>query len=196
MSERGLTSAMSTAVAAGGTYRPVMFFEGEYVASGSPSNQAAYLRLFSGIGPLAWDGKTWTGGGNFLSFSKITETRDVRAVGFGVRLSGMPSDIVALALSNVRLGRAGRLWLGLYDASGSLIADPGLMQEGVLDRVSFSDSGDTGDIVAQYESRLIELNRPRARFYTPEDQRIDYPADEGLAFVASIQSGLDIAWDV
>ena len=37
------------------------------------------------------------------------------------------------------------------------------------------------------ESKLIDLERSRARRYTSEDQKIDYPDDKGLDFIADLQ---------
>ena len=41
--------------------------------------------------------------------------------------------------------------------------------------------------------RLIDLDRSRARRFTSEDQKIDYPDDKGLEMVASLQDTV-IIW--
>jgi hypothetical protein len=43
------------------------------------------------------------------------------------------------------------------------------------------------------ESRLIDLERSRERRYTSEDQKIDYPNDKGLEFIADLQDK-EIVW--
>lgn len=190
MTARSLTAGMLTAIAAG-TVRPALFFEGVYDSGGSD----AYLRLWTGVGSISWNGHTWVGGGEQLGISQLEETRDVKAVGFTVTLSGMPSSLVAIALASVRQGRAGTLWLGCFDASNALIADPYQLQKGRFDIVVIEDAGETCTIAAQYESRLVDLERPRERFYTSEDQYLDFAADLGFAFVPDIQNGVDIPWD-
>ncbi len=110
MAERGLTAGVLAAIAAR-TIRPVLFFEGEYVSGGA----AAYLRLFTGIGTLSWDGKTWTGGRDLLSITPIKESRDLVAIGFAVRMSGLPAAKLSIALQSMRKNKPGKLWLGFFE---------------------------------------------------------------------------------
>lgn len=185
MAARDLTSGMAAAVAAG-TVRPAMFLEGEFAGS-------QFLRLWTGVGTYAWNGHDWIGGGQLLSLSVIEETADNKAVGFAVTLSGMPSANISLALQSARQGKPGKLWLALFDANGALIADPYLVRRGRFDVMVIDDAGDTCTIQAQYEDRLIDLERPRGRRYTNEDQQIDYPGDLGFAYVPSLQD-MQITW--
>lgn len=191
MAQRALTAAMATEVQAG-TLRPVLFYEGEFAAAGSPS-EAQYLRLWTGIGETTWDGKTWTGAGNLLSISPIEEKSAIEAIGFTVSLSGMPSANVSLALASVRQGKPGKVWLGAIDAAGAIIADPYLVQQGKFDVIVLEDDGEHCMIAAQYESRLVDLLRPRERHYTLEDQQLDYAGDLGFEYVPSLQD-MELLW--
>ena len=175
---RDLTAGMLTAIAAG-TVRPAIFYEGEYESGGSP----AYLRLWSGIGPLSWDSKTWAGAGELLGLSPVEETVVVKAT----TLSGVPAALVAVALSGVRQNRPGTIWFACLDASGAVIADPMVLRRGLLDTVRTRDTEASSDITVSYASRLVDLERPRARYYTPEDHKIDHPADLGFDFVPALQ---------
>lgn len=184
MAARGLTAGVAAAIAAG-TVRPALFYEGEY--------QGGTLRLWSGIGPIVWNSLTWVGAGTLASVSPLEETRQTTAVGFTVSLSGMSSALVAIALASVRQGRPGTLWLGFFDAAGALIPDPYQLQRGRLDVSVVEDNGETCTISVQYESRLVDLERPRSRRYTAEDQAIDYPADLGFDAVPGLQDAV-IVW--
>jgi len=189
MATRNLTAGMLTAIA-DGTVRPALFFKGEYDSGGSP----AYLRLWTGVGSITGpDGQTFTGGGQLLGISPIEESTGVQAVGFTVMLSGMPTALISIALASVRQGKAGTLWLGCFDSSGALIADPYEVDTGRFDIILIEDLGETCTIAAQYESRLIDLERSRDRRYTHEDQQIDYPGDNGFDNVASLQD-MQILW--
>ena len=188
MSARGLTSGMLTAIAAG-TVRPAVLFEGVFVSGGVDQ----YLRLWTGAGDLSWNGHTWTGSGELLGISPVEEAAEVRAVGFTVTLSGMPSALIANALTNARQGKAGTLWLALFDATGALIADPYQLQGGRLDFTVIEDNGDTCTIGAQYEPRMVDLEKPRERRYTHEDQQLDYPGDLGFQYVPSLQD-MQLVW--
>lgn len=189
MAERGLSAGMVSAIAAT-VVRPAIFYEGEFVdGGGSPD----FLRFWTGVGSIDWNGYTWTGGGRLLSISPLEETTDLKAVGFQVTLSGMPSSLIALALANVRQGKPGKLWLGLFDASDALIVDPYPLKRGRFDVAPIEDNGETCTISANYEDRLIDLERPRDRRYTHEDQQLDYPGDLGFEYVPSLQD-MDIPW--
>jgi hypothetical protein len=62
-----------------------------------------------------------------------------------------------------------------------------------MDTMGIEDSGDTANIGLTAESRLIDLERSRERRYTSEDQKIDYPNDKGLEFIADLQDK-EIVW--
>lgn len=192
MTARNLTAGMLSAITAG-TIRPALFYEGEFVAEGSPSEVPAFARFWTGIGTISWNGYSWIGGGNLLSVSPIDESIDLQAKGFAITISGMPSAAISIALNGVRQGRKGTVWLGLYDASNALVADPYQLQRGKFDFSVVEDNGATCTVTAQYESQLIDLEKPRKRYYTSEDQALDYPADTGFRFVPSLQQK-DIVW--
>ncbi len=162
--------------------RPVLFFEAQYTGG--------FIRVWSGIGPLAWNGQTWTGLGDLLSVSPIIEATDTVAQGFKVSLSGVPSAIVAENIGQVQRGYSGKVWLGFFDSSNTVIADPYLAAAGQLDQPEMDESAAAPMVTVSYENRLISLERARERRFDSEDQQIDYPGDLGFAYVASLQE-----WD-
>jgi len=180
---RDLTASVITQLQAASVEVGILF-EGEF-ASG-------WVRLWSGIGNLSWDGKTWSGVGTLLGISAIDETSEIRASGLTVTLSGVPSDLLAAALGDARSGKTGRVYLAFF-SGGSVVADPVLQFQGRLDVPAIEDGEDTSTIAISYESELIDLERARERRYTPEDQAIDYPGDLGFAYVASLQDA-QITW--
>lgn len=181
---RGLTAGLLAEITAG-TLRPVFFYEGEF--------SGGTLRLWSGAGSIGWNSQTWLGAGGLLSISEIQETTEVRAAGVTLALSGLDTSIIAIALAQARQGLAGKVWIGALDASNAVIADPFLAYEGRLDVPEIADEGETCTVTVSYESRLIDLERPRERRITHEDQQIDYPGDLGREYVAGLQNA-EIVW--
>jgi hypothetical protein len=181
---RDITSGLNTELTSS-VLRPVLFYEGEF--------SSGFLRLWSGIGTMTWDSKDWTGAGYLLGLSPIEETGDVRASGMSISLSGMPSSLIATALSEARQGKPGKVWVGALDATGAVVADPNLHFWGRLDVPAIDEQGDTCTITVTYESRLISLGRSRERRYTLEDQKIDFPEDKAFEFVESLQDAT-ITW--
>lgn len=175
---RTLTAAFATAAAAA-LVRPVLLLQVTF-----PTDT---LRLWTGIGSLSYGGNTYTGAGNLISVSPIEETNEIRAAGVQISLSGIPSGTIATALGTMDSGQSGSLHFGLMNASNALIADPVLAFSGRLDTALIEESGDTCTVLVTFESRLIDLERPRERRYTDEDQQAEYAGDLGFQYIAGLQ---------
>ena len=165
--------------------RPILFFEGEF-ASG-------WVRIWSGLGDITWTGQTWTGVGSLLGLGAIEETQQVVAGGTTVSLSGVPLEMVALAIDEARQGKPGRVWLGLLTDAREIIADPVQAFTGRLDVPEIADTGESCTVTISYENRLIDLGTPRNWRYTHESQQALAPGDQGFAFVTTIQDK-EITW--
>ena len=175
---RELTAGMQAEVQAP-VLRPVVFYEGEF-AGGT-------LRLWSGLGTKAWNGESWLGAGQLLGVSEIAETSEIRSVAFTCTLSGNVGSLISLALANAQLGKAGKVWIGTLDASGTVTADPYLAFEGMLDVTRIDDAGAAGCTISmRYESHLADLQRTRERRYTHEDAQIDYPGERGFEYLETL----------
>lgn len=185
MATRDLASGVATAIQAGTIY-PAILYEGEFDDGAGGS---AFLRLWTGVGTLSWNGFSWTGGGNLIGFSGIAESKDLRANSFEAWLSGASSALVATALTAARKNRSGKLWLALFASAGSLtpIASPYLLKQGRFDSIPIEDTGQTAKITARYEDRLATLAVPRERRYTTQDQHLRDPSDGGFRYVESLQ---------
>lgn len=184
---RDLTAAVQTAVDAV-TVRPA-FFVFLDLASGP-------VRVWSGIGDYTLGGEVFSGVGTLGSISPIEEGKSVSARGISMSLSGIPSEIVSLALSEPYRNRPVAIWLVLFEADGStLIADEVQIFSGRIDTMTLADSGETSTIALSAESRLIDLERPRELRFTDQEQKRLFPGDRGLEYVAGLQ-GKDIPWGV
>ncbi|QQP93568.1 hypothetical protein IGS68_33650 (plasmid) [Skermanella sp. TT6] len=152
------------------------------------------VRLWSGFGDLSWNGQTWIGAGNLLGLGTVEESSELRATGLDISLSGIPSDLLSLALNEPYQDRPCNVYLGALDVNtGALLADPYLIFGGRMDVMQIDDSGETARITISVESKLIDLERSRERRYEDADQRIDWPSDRFFKFVPSIQDA-EIVW--
>ncbi len=181
---RDITTAMQTEVQAG-AIQPFLLFEAFF--------DDETVRAWTGYGDLVWDGDTYAGTGTFLNVSEIEETTETKASGITVVLSGIPSELLSLALNGEYQGRILNVYLGAFNSSNAIISDPILLFKGRMDLMDIQDGSETGSITLNVESRLIDLERARNRRYTAEDQKIDYPNDKGLDHVVSIQE-IEIVW--
>lgn len=150
------------------------------------------VRLWSGHESRSYGGNSFIGAGNLLSIALANESTEIAAKGVSIGLNGINSSIVSLALSEDYRGRVVKIWLWFLD-SGSIVSDPYNLFTGYMNTINISDAGETCTISLTAESRLVDLQRPRLRRYTSEDQKIDFPADLGLDFVTNIQEA-QVKW--
>jgi len=154
--------------------RPIYLFEADF---SSP------LRLWTGIGPLPWDGKTWTGSGNLLEIRVAEETANLRAANAVFVLNLFEPALIALIGTEPVHGTACRVWYGYLDGQGQVIPDPKQLFLGELDAPETVDDGEGGQIRINGENALARLFRNAGRRYTREDQRADYPEDTFFDYV-------------
>lgn len=176
---RTLSGAMQAQLA-GAAIAPILFVE--LLFPGGP------VRMWSGLGSIAWDSKTWLGTGELLGISSIEETSAVESTSATITLSGIPSSMVSAAYNEFAQGRPARVWLGLLVVeTGAVVADPVQIFGGRMDVIADQDSGETATISVTAESNLADLSRLRVRFFTDTDQQRFFEGDRSLRFVASIQ---------
>lgn len=143
------------------------------------------LRLWNGYADLTIDGETYIGSGNLLQISGIEETGEIAARGVTMTLSGLSTDIISVALQENYQNRTARIYLGAIQSDGTVQSYQ--VFAGRLDVMNIEESGETATISVTAENRLIDLERPRIRRYTSEDQKSIYPGDLGLDYVNDLQ---------
>ena len=87
---RDLTTDFKSAVTAG-VVRPVVLVVAEF--------DSGTIRFWNGIGTLSYGGNDYTGAGNLLKISDVVETQSIEARGAEFQLSGIPSSIISVALT-------------------------------------------------------------------------------------------------
>jgi hypothetical protein len=176
---RDLNSGLANAIVEN-VVAPAFFFKAEF--------DGGDLLAWSGYGDITFGGDTYLGVGDFGGVDKVIETADVRANGSVFTLSGIPSALLAVALTEDYQGRPCTLYLGALNlTSGAIIGTPYPILSGRMDVMGIEEGGDEGTITLTVENRLIDLFRARERRYTHEDQQIDYAGDLGLEYVAGLQ---------
>ena len=173
------------------------------------------IRLWTGVGTLTLDdGTNWIGAGTLLSISDIEETAEMAVRGATVSLSGIPSEVISLALSEPYQGRVCNIYFGTFTTSTSLLKEDSdyiLLQDGsqilidtardafneifsgYMDQMNIEESAETSTISVTVENRLVDLERARVARYTSGYQKSIYAGDLGLDFVEDLQDQ-QIAW--
>ena len=155
------------------------------------------LRFWNGYGNITMtaggSSKTFTGLGDFLGISPISESSTLQMSGVTLSMSGIKSSLISTALSAQYTNRNGAIYLGMYDTSRNVIADVYTVFKGTMDVLNISEQGNTATITLNIESRLISFDLPVDRKYTLEDQQVDFPNDVGFEFIPDLQDK-EITW--
>lgn len=166
------------------------------------------LRLWTGQGTLVLeDGTSWVGTGNLLNISAIEETSELAVKGATLTLSGVPSEVLSLALSEPYQGRVCNIYFGTF-SQGSILQESSsyiLLQDGsrinlettdkgfneifsgYMDQMNIEESGETSTIQLLVENKLVDLERARVARFTSGYQKSIYAGDLGLDFVEDLQ---------
>jgi len=140
------------------------------------------LRLWTGYSDRTIGSNTYTGTGNLLAISGLEEVSDLSAKSIDLSLSGVPSNLVSLALTEAYQRRIVRVYFGTADTSVPVEVFSGLM-----DTMTIQDSGETSLITLVVESKLIQLERASNRRYTEENHSARFPNDTFFSFVTKLQ---------
>lgn len=150
------------------------------------------FRVWSGIGPLSWDGKVFEGVGTLGEIGPIEETIELRAVGANLTLSGIPGDVLAKANAESWQGRPARIYFAALESTSagrSFVGEPKQLFEGFMDQMNLIE-GEQAAIQLACESTAIDHERTRARRYTSEDLRAANPGDAFADQVAALQDAI------
>ena len=174
---------------------------------------ATPIRVWTGLGTLVIDGIEWVGSGELMSISSIEETSELAVKGATLNMSGIPSELLSLALSEPYQGRICTIYFGTFSV-GSLLQESGsyILKEdgskilletgdtgfneifsGYMDQMDITEGPDTSSIEMRIENKLIDLERSRIARFTSGYQKSMYPGDLGLDFVESLQDR-KLAW--
>jgi len=148
------------------------------------------LRLWTGVGTLVSDDdKEWVGSGNFLNISSVEETAEMAVKGATLTLSGVPSEVLSLALTEPYQGRVCKLYFGTQ-------SDTAVFNEvfsGYMDQMNIEEGPSGSTIELKVENKLIDLERARVARYSSGYQKTLYPNDLGFDFVEDLQDK-KISW--
>lgn len=145
-----------------------------------------YVRYVTAGFDLVWNSVTWSGMGAIMSIDPIRETGSVESVGLKVTFSGVPSDLLSLALQTNVMGRTATMWVGVYSEAGALVATPVKEFEGRIDNLEISDMADNSQVVLSIESRLVTLLRAENLLYTDAEQRRRNATDGSMRFINTV----------
>jgi hypothetical protein len=135
---------------------------------------------------------TYTAVGALGSVEPTTEASGSPG-GLKFSLSGVPSAMVSLALSEPVQGRACNVYVAILDPATYRIVDAVLEWSGTLDTMTISEEGGSAVLTVSAEHAGIDLLRAVPVRYTDLDQQRLFPGDRGFEFVTD-QADQTIVW--
>jgi hypothetical protein len=165
--------------------QPILFFHGVFAGGQN-------VRLWTGLGDITFDSQNWLGNGWFTGLSGGDESDDISAQNITIELSGIPESILAIVL-NAAQGAPGDFYVGALDDDGALIPDPYLIFSGKMDTATIKESADGAYIDITYETKLVDLDRPKDFRYNQESQKIFWPNDKGFEYVVAANK-INLFW--
>ena len=146
------------------------------------------LRMWTGQGIFNDGVNDWLGAGDLLNISSIEETAEMSVRGATITLSGIPAEILSLALSEPYQGRVCNIYFGV---KGENVFNN--VFSGYMDQMNIEDGAETCTIELTVENKLIDLERQRVARFTSGYQKSVYPNDKGLEFLEDMQ-GKPLTW--
>lgn len=130
------------------------------------------LYTWSGLGPISWNGNTYTGVGDFGSVSNIPETSNIDAQNVTLTLGGIPATYLGEIIENSQIFNQAQVWLACFEpGTMNLIPSPTLLYQGLTDVPTITDDGRNFSVSLTLENVLVDMNRSVERYYTDVDQR-------------------------
>jgi hypothetical protein len=141
---------------------------------------------------IVWDGATYVGVGQFGSVSAIEESGELASYSLSMELTGIPRDVIAVALTEPYQNRMAQVYECLFDEDEQVIDSPVLMFRGRMD-VMAVDLGETASITLSCTNRLADWERPKMTRYSDEDQQRLHPGDYGCQYAVQMETK-EINW--
>jgi len=111
--------------------------------------------------------------------------------GATLTMSGIPSDLLSLALQEPYQGRVCTIYFGVV--SGTTYSSLTQLFTGYMDEMNIDEGPEFATIEMKIENKLIDLERTRVRRFSSGYQKSVYPNDKGLDFVEALQDK-EILW--
>lgn len=139
---------------------------------------------------IDWNGNRYLGGRQ----GGVAEIKDQggEVLGLSFSISGVPADMIALALAEPIQGHRAVITLALMEPVRQQIVDTIQLWTGDLDQMPIQESGGTATISVTAEHRGIVFARPKGTMYTDADQQRLHPGDKCLEFLTAQSAHADI----
>tara|TARA_R110000764_G_scaffold222_5_gene1020 strand:+ start:1365 stop:1916 length:552 start_codon:yes stop_codon:yes gene_type:complete len=149
---------------------------------------SAPVRFWTGYGDRTIGADTYLGAGSLIGISGLEEVNDLSAKNINLTLSGVPQNLVSLALQEPYQRRTCKVYFGTTDTTTPIEVFSGLMNT-----MSIEDGGGSSVITLTVESKLVRLDKASNWRYTEANHQSRHAGDTFFSYVADLQDK-DILW--
>ena len=149
--------------------------------------------IYLNLSPVTinYGGHDWLGAGTLGGVDEISESTG-ETPSIKLSLSGVPSDMLSLALEEPVRNKGVTISLALLDPTTNAVEDVFTLWTGLLDTMSITQSGETGVVTVTAEPMALEFARPKPFRYTNEEQDAVSSGDTSLQYIISQAQHPDI----
>lgn len=151
------------------------------------------VNVWSGIGSIDWDGKTWIGLGLLGRIGADAETVNIKVQTVTFDLAGVAQENLRFLETSAQGRNALFRQAFLYD-DGRIIPNPLFRYSGIISHIeSAEDENGTYTISVVTSSALGNVRRSVALSWTHEQQQEEFPGDTGLDRIPQL-TDKEIIW--
>jgi hypothetical protein len=141
---------------------------------------------------ITYDGHDWLGAGSLGTVNEVSESAG-EYTSLQFTLSGVPSDMLALALGEVVRNKPVTLSLAILDPATHAVEDVQVIWTGKLDTMTVRQAGGASVISVTAEPNAVEFARPKSFRYTDADQKSHVSgSDNSLRYIVSMAQHQDV----
>lgn len=136
---------------------------------------------------------TYLAQGQFLFFSNITESSDLRVGQIDMTFTAVDTTTLALLINNSYMNKRVVIYRAVLDGDYSFTADDVFtVFDGNIMGYSINETNDTATVTITVASQFADFERTSGRKTNPASQQIHFSTDKGMDFSAQIVK--DLKW--
>lgn len=136
---------------------------------------------------------TYLAQGQFLNFSNITESSDIRSGQIDMTFTAVDTTTVALLINNEYLNKRVVIYRAVLDNEYNFTSDDiYTVFDGSIVGYNINESDDTAAVTITVASQFADFERTNGRKTNPASQQLHFPGDKGMDFSAQIVK--DLKW--
>lgn len=136
---------------------------------------------------------TYLAQGQFLFFSNITESSDLRVGQIDMTFTAVDTTTLALLINNSYMNKRVVIYRAVLDSDYSFTADDVFtVFDGNIMGYSINETNDTATVTITVASQFADFERTSGRKTNPASQQIHFSTDKGMDFSAQIVK--DLKW--